>query len=219
VLALLLAACPLTASLLPDAAAAFPFPVRDGGGLVVAEIRPAERWTRISAVDTLTLEVTRIFEGRFLMAPVGLSIAGDGDLLISRSTDGAIDSERIHPVPPDLAVPGFDLRELHRLDLFVIAVRPGESGAFTTHLPDGDTALFIDERLLRHSRGVGPALDGLPLVSEIDNGWTLRIPLGVRGVSTFVVENLFEGAEEATTLVAPGVPAPEGGEPILFPGP
>jgi hypothetical protein len=37
-------------------------------------------------------------------------------------------------------------------------------------------------------------------VSEIDNGWTLRIPLGPKGTSTFVTESLFEGAEKVSTF-------------------
>ena len=206
-LALCVAAALAGLALLPDPAAALTLEIRDRADTLIVEVRPPEQRTRIRAIDPVTLEATTISEGSFLMVPVGVTLAPNGDLLISRSPDGASDPERIRPLEAGAPAPGFALRQLHRLDIFVIAGGPRESGgAFTVYFPDGTTALFLDGRFLMDPAPTPTQVPRPTLVSEIDTGATLLIPLdsGWVGAPDFVIEDLFDPSEEGEASLTLG---------------
>jgi hypothetical protein len=206
-LALCVGAAPAVLALLPGQATALTLEIRDRADTLIVEVRPPERQTRIRAIDPVTLEATTIWEGSFLMVPVGVALAPNGDLLISRNAGEASDAERIRPVDAGAPAQGFSLRQLHRLDMFVIAGGPRESGgAFTVYFPDGTTALFLDGGCLMNPPPTRSPIPWPKLVSEIDTGATLLIPLdsGWMGSSTFVIEDLFGPSEEGQASVTPG---------------
>ena len=211
-LALCVVAAPAGLALLPDPATALTLEIRDRADTLIVEVRPPEHRTRIRAIDPVTLEATTISEGSFLMVPVGVTLAPNGDLLISRSPAGASDPERIRPVDAGAPASGFSLRQLHRLDVFVIAGGPRESGgAFTVYFPDGTTALFLDGRFLMDPPPTPTQVPGPALVSEIDTGATLLIPLdsGWMGAPDFVIEDLFDPSEEGEASLTLGELGPD----------
>jgi hypothetical protein len=217
-LALCAFAAPAGLALLPDPAAALTLEIRDRADTLIVEVRAPERRTRIRAIDPVTLEATTISEGSLLMVPVGVTLAPNGDLLISRSPDGAGDPERIRPVDAGAPAPGFALRQLHRLDLFVLAGGPRESGgAFTVYFPDGTTALFLDGRFFSEPASTPTEVPRPTLVSEIDTGATLLIPLdsGWMGAPDFVIESLFDPSDEGEASLTLGELGRRASEPDL----
>jgi hypothetical protein len=208
---LLLGAAPLGLALLAVPAAAFTVEVRARADSLIVDLRPKEGRSRIRAVDPATLETTTISERSFLMAPIGIELAANGDLLISEYPGRADGADRIRPVAADTPASGVNLRHLDRLDVFVIAGGPREAGGvFTAYLADGTSALFIDGRFLTDPPRVPVEFPSSALVSEIDSGTTLLIPLhsGAGGVVSFVVEDLFEVADEARASIDAGDLAP-----------
>jgi hypothetical protein len=150
------------------------------------------------------------------MVPAGVTLAPNGDLLIAESSADTGVPERIRPVASGAPVSGFNFRDLHRLDVFVLAGGPSQSGGvFTVYFPDGTTALFIDGRFLTDPPTAPMEVPRATLLSEIDNGATLLIPLDPNwdGVSAFVVEDLFDLSEEDRASLTPVYLIPERAEP------
>jgi hypothetical protein len=208
---LALVATPSGLALFAAPAAALTVEIRDRADTLILDVRPPERRVRISAIDPATLEASTISEGSFLMVPVGVTLAANGDLLISGNPVGPGGQERIRPVDAGTSVRGFNLRHFHSLDVFLLAGGPSQSGGvFTVYLSDGTTALFLDGRFLTDPPPASRQFPRPTLVSEIDNGATLLIPLdsGWAAGSVFVVEDLFDLSENDRASITPGVLLP-----------